>query len=218
MGEKLHGAAIPETNPNIERKPSLSSQGRVFLGGAGGVTFPLVNGECHPVSHDLATTGAKRFLPPPPAPFPFIFPRRWIRGNPRAKFSFPTPLCQTFFLRRFLPFVNPPLPSPAQPRHCRRTELFCSPSLCGCSWRPRPHVGARMWGTTTGVNAPMVFAKKDWGEGPKGFAGMSWLRPAPSRSRWPVLPPYGSPSCCLALERAPMGAGWGFLEGGCCTV
>lgn len=64
-------------------------------------------------------------------------------------------------------------------------------------------------GTATGVNVPVVFAKQDWGEGPRGFAStpMSWLLPTPRRSRQLVLPPYGSPSHCPALERAPMGAG-----------
>lgn len=58
----------------------------------------------------------------------------------------------------------------------------------------------------------MVFAKQDWGEGPRGFAGtlMSRLLPALSGSRWPVLPPYGSPSRCPALERAPHGCWLGF--------
>lgn len=82
------------------------------MGGRGRTAFvppepASLNAECHPVSCSLAGDG-----------HPFSSSSiGWARGNPRAKFSFPTALCGTSRPRRcFLPFVSP----------CHRAFLFPS--------------------------------------------------------------------------------------------
>lgn len=69
----------------------------------------------------------------------------WARGNPRAKFSFPTPLCRTSRPRVPLPAFCEPLPqSPSVP--------LLSAS---CSWRPPAPKGARaQGGRRQGLTAP----------------------------------------------------------------